>query len=78
LLMFVAASGVNLRMGSRSMPIERNLQRAHLELLGEKLNGRTPVTDDSRAIIRGELRALSASITQVLPRVTDRPTKLHH
>jgi hypothetical protein len=55
----------------------RNLQRAHIELLGEKLNGRAPVTDDSRGIIRGELRALSASITSALPRVTDRATKLH-
>ncbi|MEP7272027.1 MAG: zinc-dependent metalloprotease [Acidobacteriota bacterium] len=58
-------------------PDRRNLQRAYLELLGEKLNGRAPVTDDSRAIIRGELRSLQAAIGQVLPRVTDRATRLH-
>ncbi len=55
----------------------RNLQRAYLELLAERLNGRAPVADDSRAIIRGELRGLSATIAQALPRVTDRGTRMH-
>ena len=66
-----------LENGLKIDTYRRNLQRAYIELLGEKLNGRTPVTDDSRGIIRGELRALSASITAVLPRVTDRATRLH-
>lgn len=66
-----------LENGLKIDAYRRNLQRAYIELLGEKLNGRAPVTDDSRSIIRGELRALSASITSALPRVTDRATKLH-
>ncbi len=66
-----------LEAGLKIDPYRRNLQRAYLELLAEKLNGRTPATDDSRAIMRGELRGLSATIGQVLPRVTDRATRLH-
>jgi hypothetical protein len=55
----------------------RNLQRAYLELMNDKLNGRTPVTDDSRALVRGELRALNASLGASLARTTDRATRLH-
>jgi hypothetical protein len=55
----------------------RGLQRAYVELMNEKLNGRTPVTDDGRAFIRGELRALSAQIAAALPGTADRATRLH-
>jgi hypothetical protein len=55
----------------------RGLQRAYVELMNEKLNGRTPVTDDARAFIRGELKALSARIAAVLPGTADRATRLH-
>ena len=55
----------------------RNLQRGYIELLSEKLNGRAAVTDDARPLIRGELRGIGAQIAQVLPRVSDRETKLH-
>ncbi|MCA1629621.1 MAG: zinc-dependent metalloprotease [Acidobacteria bacterium] len=55
----------------------RNLQRGYINLMAEKLNGRQPVTDDARAFIRGELRALTAAITASLPRATDRATQLH-
>ena len=33
----------------------RNLQRGYISLMSDKLNGRQPVTDDSRPFIRGEL-----------------------
>jgi hypothetical protein len=46
-------------------------------LLSEKLNGRGAVTDDARPLVRGELRSIATQIAQVLPRVTDRQTKLH-
>jgi hypothetical protein len=55
----------------------RGLQRAYVELMNEKLNGRTPVTDDARAFIRGELKALSAQIATALPGTADRATRLH-
>ncbi len=55
----------------------RNLQRAYLELVNERLNGRQPVTDDQRALFRGELRALNARVVAALPRAADRATRLH-
>jgi hypothetical protein len=55
----------------------RGLQRAYVELMNEKLNGRTPITDDGRAFIRGELKALSARIAAALPGIADRATRLH-
>lgn len=55
----------------------RNLQRAYLDLLAEKLNGRAAVTDEQRPFIRGELRSLNQMIVRAMLRATDRPTRLH-
>jgi uncharacterized protein DUF4953/uncharacterized protein DUF5117/uncharacterized protein DUF5118 len=55
----------------------RNLQRAYLELLSEKLNGRAPVTDEQRPFLRGELRALNLTIARAMLHATDRATRLH-
>lgn len=55
----------------------RNLQRAHLELLADRLNGRQPVADDQRAFYRGELRAINRSVIGALARAADRATRLH-
>jgi uncharacterized protein DUF4953/uncharacterized protein DUF5117/uncharacterized protein DUF5118 len=55
----------------------RNLQRGYLELLSERLNGRSPAVDDQRPFIRGELRLLSQAITKSLLRTTDRETRMH-
>jgi len=66
--------------GAGSVKIDvyrRNLQRAFLDLMGDKLNGRAAVTDDQRPFIRGELRALNADVTKALVRTTDRATRMH-
>jgi hypothetical protein len=55
----------------------RNLQRAYLDLMGDKLNGRLAATDDQRPFIRGELRALNADVAKALVRTTDRATRMH-
>ncbi len=55
----------------------RNLHRAYLDNLAEKLNGRAPVTDDTRGLVRSELRSLSADITKALAKTTDRATRAH-
>ncbi|HSQ19430.1 MAG TPA: zinc-dependent metalloprotease, partial [Blastocatellia bacterium] len=55
----------------------RNLQRAYLELLSEKLNGRAPVTDEQRPFLRGELRSLNQMIARAMLHATDRATRLH-
>lgn len=55
----------------------RNLQNSYIDLLSQKLNGRPAVTDDYRALIRMELRDLSAAIAVALPRAADRDTRAH-
>jgi len=55
----------------------RNLQNSYIDLLSNKLNGRPPVTDDYRALIKAELRDLSAALTAATPRATDRQTRAH-
>ncbi|HKQ80398.1 MAG TPA: zinc-dependent metalloprotease [Blastocatellia bacterium] len=55
----------------------RNLQRAYLDMMNDKLNGRFAVNDDQRPFIRGELRTLSADVTRALTRTTDRATRMH-
>jgi uncharacterized protein DUF4953/uncharacterized protein DUF5117/uncharacterized protein DUF5118 len=55
----------------------RNLQRAYIDLMDERLNGRQAVNDDQRPFIRGELRALNQSIARALARASDRETRLH-
>lgn len=55
----------------------RNLQRAYLEVMGEKLNGGQPVSDDARPFIRGELKALNGSIAAAMARTSDRESRMH-
>jgi hypothetical protein len=71
----------------------RNLQRAYLDLINERINGRpasiilpasmagmmTPSisNDDTRALFRGELRALDAQIAGKVAAAGDRITGLH-
>jgi hypothetical protein len=55
----------------------RNIQRAYLDLIGDKLNGRSAVTDDQRPFFRGELKALNSEVTRALARTTDRATRMH-
>ena len=55
----------------------RRLQNSYIDLLSTKLNGRPSVTDDYRALIKQELRDLSASIAAATPRASDRQTRAH-
>lgn len=55
----------------------RNVQRLYLEMIADRLNGRTPAADDQRPFLRGELRTLSADIARALGRVRDRATRVH-
>ena len=55
----------------------RNVQRTYLDLIDDRLNGRSPAEDDARPFLRGELRALDRSIASALAQVSDRPTRLH-
>jgi hypothetical protein len=55
----------------------RNLQNSYIDLLSNKLNGRPPVTDDYRALIKAELRELSNAVSAATPRAVDRQTRAH-
>ena len=58
-------------------PYRRNLQRAYIETLGDRINGRSAVADDARAFFRGELKTLDADLKGALGKTTDRATRLH-
>jgi len=57
----------------------RNLQRAYLDLIDERLNPRTGGTaaDDTRALFRGELRAIDGMIASRAAAAADRASQLH-
>ena len=55
----------------------RNLQRAYIETLGDRINGRTATADDARAFFRGELKTLDGDLKAALGKTTDRATRLH-
>jgi hypothetical protein len=63
--------------GVRIDPVRRNLQRAHLDLLEQQLTAAPGSGSDLRALLRGELRDLSAAIGSALPRSGDRAVRLH-
>jgi hypothetical protein len=55
----------------------RNLQRAYVETLADRINGRQAAVDDARAFFRGELKALDVDLRSASARVSDRETRLH-
>jgi hypothetical protein len=57
-------------------PYRRNLQRAYLDLLGDKVNARQS-TSESRPLARGELRALDVAVRGAIAKASDRTTRLH-
>ena len=55
----------------------RNLQRAYIETLKDRINGPQSQSDDARAFFRGELRTLDGDLATALQRQLDRATLLH-
>jgi uncharacterized protein DUF4953/uncharacterized protein DUF5117/uncharacterized protein DUF5118 len=55
----------------------RNLQRAHVETLGNRVNGAQAQSDDARAFFRGELRTLDEDLGRIRAGIVDRATALH-
>jgi hypothetical protein len=62
---------------ARVDPYRRNLQRAYVETLADRINGRLAAVDDTRAFFRGELKSLDTDLRTASARVTDRATRLH-
>jgi hypothetical protein len=80
-----------LRAGRPTIDVfRRGLQNSYIALLGRKLNpspptegavafgaAATPLAEDARSHLRGELVALREEIRRAIPRATDRATQLH-
>ena len=58
-------------------PFRRNTQRAYLEVMSEKLNGRAAPMNDTRGLIRSELRAVDTAARRALAVSSDRATRAH-
>jgi hypothetical protein len=73
-------AGVWSELAKPAAPItiyRRNLHRSYLDTVDTRLNGQTPPSDEVRALLRGELRALDADIRKALPLVTDEVSRRH-
>jgi len=72
-------SGVfgELSSGARVAPPRRNLQRAYVELLAERLNGPGLPGDDAKAAIRSELKELKTLFSSRAAAARDRVQKSH-
>src|SRR5262245_25239709 len=55
----------------------RNLQRAYIETLADRVNGRQATSDDARAFFRGELKTISGLIADASGRRIDREAQMH-
>jgi hypothetical protein len=58
-------------------PYRRSLQRAYLDVMNDKINGRLASGSESRPLARSVLRALDTSARTALLRATDRATRAH-
>ena len=66
--------------GSGAVQIDayrRNLQRAYVDTLAARVNGRTAAVDDARALFRAELSTLDRDINGALGRTNDPMTRAH-
>jgi hypothetical protein len=72
--------GVWSELANPAQPIiiyRRNLHRSYLDTIDTRLNGTTAPSDEVRALLKGELRALDGELTTAISRVTDDLTKRH-
>jgi hypothetical protein len=72
--------GVWAELAKPATPISvyrRNLHRSYLDAVDDRLNGNIAPSDEVRALLRGELRALDAQIRKTLPVVADEVSRRH-
>jgi hypothetical protein len=73
-------AGIWSELRTPAKPIDiyrRNVQRAYLETIDNRLNGGPSPSDEVRALLKGELRALDREIATALGAATDAATKRH-
>ena len=72
------APGVESVQGTVEIdPYRRHLQRAHVEELAARIEGKSASKSDMRPLARGELKAIQEMIAPSLDKVPDRTTRLH-
>src|SRR5207248_8894375 len=72
--------GIWSELGTPAKPIDtfrRNTQRVYLDTIDNRLNSNGATSDEVRALLKGELRAVDGQIKAALPAVTDAATKRH-
>lgn len=65
------------RSAAATDAFRRNLQRAWVARVAELMEDDEALASDAAPALRGQLVALDAELARVLPRVTDRSTRLH-
>jgi hypothetical protein len=73
-------AGIWSELATPAKPIDiyrRNVQRGYLDTIDARLNLGFPPTDEIRALLKGELRAVDGMIARALPAVTDTVTRRH-
>ena len=73
-------TGIWSELASPVKPIDiyrRNVQRGYLDTIDARLNAGAPPSDEIRALLKGELRAVDGMIAKALPAVTDTVTRRH-
>jgi hypothetical protein len=73
-------TGIWAELRTPAQPIDvyrRNVQRAYLETIDNRLNGSAAPSAEVRALLKGELHVVDQQIAAALPRVTDAATRRH-
>ena len=79
-LMSDLRAGLWAELKTPAAPIDvyrRNVQRAYIDTIDNRLNGNGEPSEEVRALLKGELRTLDEQITAALPAVTDVATRRH-
>ena len=72
--------GIWSELATPAKPIDvfrRNVQRAYLDAMDARLNGATEPSDELRALLKGELKALNAQVSGAIAATSDTATRRH-
>ena len=58
-------------------PYRRNLQRAYLEIVGQRIASADAGQGDARSMLRGELKSLDRDLKKALDKTSDQATRYH-
>ncbi len=79
-MMADARRGIWSEMGTPGAAVDafrRNVQRAYLDTMDNRVNGGVAAASEVKALVKGELRALDLQLRTAIPATADRATRLH-